>query len=328
MQFTDKIYGNIAITEPVVLALIETPQMQRLKKIHQYGIFHYFDPRANTTRFEHSLGVYLVLNNFGASLEEQIAGLLHDISHGVFSHVMDRLYGSLELEDYQDNLHKQYFTDTAVNQVLINYGFDPARISDLSLWPLADNELPEICADRLQYTLGDAVTINKISPQQAKRFIDCLVIEKNQFIFTNKEIAREFADLSLWMCKNFWHPNWGHYCFLWLAAILRQAMDKKIITKEDLATDDDSVIEKLENCLDKGIIDQMAALKHFRTDKVVENQADYDFLIEKTKLRVIDPRVNVGGKQKRITELYPDFKEKFDSEKAWVNHARYLKYAN
>ena len=44
--------------------------------------------------FEHSLGVYLLLRRLGADRREQVAGLLHDISHTAFSHAVDFLISS------------------------------------------------------------------------------------------------------------------------------------------------------------------------------------------------------------------------------------------
>ena len=281
MLLTDKIYGEIEITEPVVLELLETPQMQRIKKIHQYGIYYYFHPKENITRFEHSLGVYWILKEFGAEIEEQLAGLLHDISHGVFSHVLDHLYGSTVEEDYQDNLHGSYFENTEISRILEKHGFDAEEIADFSHWPLLDNELPNICADRLQYTLGDAVSIDKISQKKSKSFVDELIIVNNQLIFQNEKAAKEFAYLSLWMCQNFWHDNWGYYSFTWIADIIRKALDRNVLVKEDLASDDDSVIKQLENCGDEHIVSEMHKLKNFKTDKIVEDESDYNYIVKK-----------------------------------------------
>jgi uncharacterized protein len=325
MLLNDKIYGKIEITEPIVLELLKTPQMQRMKKIHQYGIFYYFHPTEDTTRFEHSLGVYLILKKFGAGIEEQLSGLLHDISHGVFSHVIDHLYGSTGEEDYQDSIHSTYFQNNEISAILNKHGFDPARISDLEMWSLMDNELPKICADRLQYTLGDAVTIGKISQAKAKSFVDSLIVKDNQLIFQNKEVAKEFAYLSLWMCQVFWHDNWGLYSFRWIATIMKNALKRSILDKNDIVSDDDSVIRKLEECDDKNIREEMHKLKSFRKEKVCESKSDYDFLVKESKMRVIDPFVVDGNKLVRVSELYPEFKNEFEKEKERVSRPRYLK---
>jgi hypothetical protein len=324
MMFSDKIYGKIEITEPVVLELIETPQMQRLKKIHQYGIYHYFYPEANTTRFEHSLGVYWVLKQFGAVLEEKIAGLLHDISHGTFSHVMDHLYNRYEKEDYQESVNNKYFY-TDISVVLKKYNIDPMAVEDTKRWPLAENNLPDICADRLQYTLGDAITAGRINQNRARAIIDNLFIDNNIFVFLDSTIAKEFADLSLWMCTHFWHSNWGVYSYNMLKKILVMAIKKNVLSKDDFETDDDVVITKLENCNNKDIVEATKRLKYLDRSKVIEDANDYDYIHKKSKMRVIDPLVKIDERIRRVSEIYPDFKIGFEKERERVSHSRYLR---
>lgn len=326
MLFTDKIFGQIKITEPIVLELIETPQMQRLKKIHQYGVFYLYYPEANTLRFEHSIGVYWLLKHFGASLEEQLSGLLHDISHGVFSHIMDHLYGNFENEEYQDSIHHQFFENNEISKILEGHDFNPIDIADLEKWPLVDSALPNLCADRLQYTLADSITIGKINLKEAEKFLNDLLVEDNRFVFQNKNIAKRFAELSLWMCTNFWHSNWGCYTAFLFKEIIERALKRFILTEADLLTNDELVIKKLENCEDEKIIALISKLKNFKRDKVVEDRNSLDYLKEVTKMRVIDPLVKVDNQLKRVTELFADFKEGYEKEKKRVTNPRYLKY--
>lgn len=327
MLFTDKIYGQIDITEPVILELINTPQMQRLKKIHQNGIFFYFLPSVNTTRFEHSLGVYWILKEFVATLEEQVAGLLHDISHGVFSHVMDFFYETYGEENYQELIHHQYFEDNQVSHILEKYEFNPQSIAALNKWPLAAGPLPDICADRLQYCLGDAITVERIDAKTAQKFIKKLIIENNKFIFQNKYLAKEFAALSLWMCQNWWSANFGCYSYSLIKEILKKALVKTIITEADFLTDDELVINKLENSGVQEVISLMAKLKNLKKERVVEDKDDYEYLRDVSKMRAVDPLVKINGQFKRITEIFPDFREKFEQERQRVSRSRYLKYS-
>jgi hypothetical protein len=73
MYYEDTIYGNYEIQEPVILELINSPALQRLKGIDQAGYSHVYFPGIPRSRFNHSLGVYLLLKRYGASIEEQIA---------------------------------------------------------------------------------------------------------------------------------------------------------------------------------------------------------------------------------------------------------------
>ena len=96
MYIKDCIYGLIEVPEYCKIFL-DTPEVQRLRKIKQLGLVCYVYPSATHTRFEHSIGVMhlagAVADKLQLSLEEkkllQIAGLLHDVGHLSFSHLMD-----------------------------------------------------------------------------------------------------------------------------------------------------------------------------------------------------------------------------------------------
>lgn len=81
----DMLYGSVEV-EPVLRDLVNSRLLQRLKGIHQAGAAYLVWPKWNVTRFEHSIGVMLLIRRLGGSLEEQAAGLLHDVSHTAFSH--------------------------------------------------------------------------------------------------------------------------------------------------------------------------------------------------------------------------------------------------
>src|SRR5436190_23051682 len=94
MRWHDRVYGDVAIEEPGILDLIGSPTFERLKGVRQAGPSALTFPFKNVTRFEHSLGVFLLLRRLGADRREQVAGLLHDISHTAFSHAVDFVISS------------------------------------------------------------------------------------------------------------------------------------------------------------------------------------------------------------------------------------------
>lgn len=115
MKINDRLYGE-ADLEPVLTDLIHSKAVQRLNGIHQGGACFLVNPAWNISRCEHSIGVMLLIRRLGGSLEEQIAGLLHDVSHTAFSHVADDVF-NMENEDY----HEQMFRNGSSN--LISPGF-------------------------------------------------------------------------------------------------------------------------------------------------------------------------------------------------------------
>ena len=118
-------FGAIDVEEPVLLKLIKSPAMQRLKGIHQYGVAYYTTHREEYNRFNHSMGVFAVLRKNRASLEEQISGLLHDISHTVFSHVGDWVFGKeYQEDDYQSTIYKLYLSHSGIEEILLRHGYN------------------------------------------------------------------------------------------------------------------------------------------------------------------------------------------------------------
>lgn len=89
--------------EALLFRLLNAPEFQRLRRIHQLGLASLAYPGADHSRYSHSLGVMettrKILNRLGAlvDLDEQrvliclVAALLHDLGHGPFSHVFERV---------------------------------------------------------------------------------------------------------------------------------------------------------------------------------------------------------------------------------------------
>ena len=57
--FNDCVHGHIEI-DPLCVAIIDTPQFQRLRHIKQLGGGYYVFPGASHNRFEHSIGCVIV----------------------------------------------------------------------------------------------------------------------------------------------------------------------------------------------------------------------------------------------------------------------------
>ncbi|MHC1624925.1 MAG: HD domain-containing protein [Methermicoccaceae archaeon] len=99
----DAIYGHVAI-EPLALSVIDTPEMQRLRRVSQLGLCSLVYPGANHTRFEHSLGCYHLASKLEAISSDyigvedahllDIACLLHDVGHPPLSHTLERVLNS------------------------------------------------------------------------------------------------------------------------------------------------------------------------------------------------------------------------------------------
>ncbi len=108
--FRDPVHDVIALqlSNPVdrlLLDLISTPEVQRLRRIRQLGMATYAYSGADHSRLSHSLGVmetarralgHLAVEHTlpdQAALLLPVAAVLHDIGHGPFSHVFERVSG-------------------------------------------------------------------------------------------------------------------------------------------------------------------------------------------------------------------------------------------
>src|SRR5262249_1962357 len=129
MHWTDRVYGEVSIDDPDLLALIACPTFQRLQGIRQAGPSAFAFPFKTVTRYEHSLGVHLLLRRLGAGRREQVAGLLHDISHTAFSHAVDFIVSSRE-QDHHEELKPEFLERPDVVAALETLGFRPEEFFD------------------------------------------------------------------------------------------------------------------------------------------------------------------------------------------------------
>ena len=77
---------------------IKTPIIERIKLIGmncgcEYTAFPQFADLAPYSRYDHSLGVALIVWHFTHDRKQAVAGLLHDVASPVFAHVVDFMHG-------------------------------------------------------------------------------------------------------------------------------------------------------------------------------------------------------------------------------------------
>ena len=313
MRYIDRVYGEFEITEPVILELIESSALQRLKGIDQGGYRPLWAKpgvdvgRYDHSRFAHSVGVYLLLRQYDASVEEQISGLIHDVSHSAFSHCIDYILenGSEKRHNYQDDMFDAYIRDTEIPTVLKRHGFDPERILDESNFPLRERELPDLCADRIDYSLKTAVIFGDIDDDDKQYILDNLITKNDDWVFRDFESARRYAELFL-------HINTVHYsglssAFMFRAVgdCLRYALQREYISEGDLYTTDDEVIEKVKDFLDTDR-ELKRLFKRMSNNVEVSNDPDDHDVCVYCKSRVVDPLFMEGKEVGRVSRSDPD----------------------
>ncbi|MFR3922543.1 MAG: hypothetical protein ACLTYN_11880 [Dysosmobacter welbionis] len=143
--------------------LAETPPMARLRQVGmncgcEYTSFPRFAGWVPYSRFDHSVGVGLIVWHFTGDLRQSAAGLLHDAATPAFAHVVDFLHGDhLHQESTEARTAELIETSPELQALLKEYGLTTEDVADYHRYPIADNDSPQLSADRLEYTLGPAV---------------------------------------------------------------------------------------------------------------------------------------------------------------------------
>jgi len=320
------LYGNFDVQEPVLLDLFDCKAMQRLKEINQYGPYYYICeeslPERKYTRYDHSVGVWALLRKYGACLEEQIAGLLHDVSHTVFSHVADHMFKQQSIDEaYQDNIHAWYLKECSVNAILEKHKIILADVlPERDDFILLEQAYPDICADRLEYNLKGGLIEGLITHDDIKKIIQDLVFENNCWFFKTLEIAKKFANLSLFLTEHVWGSPASFFIYSWVAHALTCACDSGVITMDDVHFSTDRVLwDRLLSCDDQTIKDAIGyAIDYKSLFKVCDKHEDFDCHVHK-KFRGIDPFVKISGQLKRLTEVDSEFKSDYNRVKACMS---------
>lgn len=155
-----------------MVQLIDAPEFQRLRRIKQLGLALFTYQGAEHSRFTHSLGVGHLMARVLDRLGEQFtlapadriaaraAALLHDIGHGPFSHVMEKVVG---FHHETRTVQAVLSTETGVGTILRDFDPDlPQRVAAIiegrfqpaSLAQLVSSQLD---VDRMDYLLRDSL---------------------------------------------------------------------------------------------------------------------------------------------------------------------------
>lgn len=320
----DRIYGEVVIDDPCAQELLESPPLKRLAHISQMGVYGYAFPHIETTRLEHSIGVYQLLQRFGASREEQIAGLLHDVSHTAFSHVADHLFKSQVAQDFQDKRHAKSVFHSEIPEILRRHHVSPGKVTNYYSFALLEQSLPDLCADRIDYTLRDAVVCGVLEEVDVEMFLSAFKVVDEQWVFIEPTIAQYFYKISVAMARDWWAPDWGLLQFQLMAFALRSGLDYSVITEEDLFLTDKEVWEKLEQSGKPQILRRLEQVKNIQGLRFEPSESPFDIPLQ-GKYRGTDPLVHWDGKLERISRFNVSLAKEAEEVKKRVESIKYIK---
>ncbi|MDV3278293.1 MAG: HD domain-containing protein [Nitrososphaerales archaeon] len=191
-EIRDPVHGYIKITD-VEREMIDSPFLQRLRRIHQLAGAYLVYPGAVHTRFEHVVGAMHVAGGIAESLsrhtdisaeqvqEARLAALLHDVGHGPFSHMYEEVLADKATITHED-ISQRVVRETSIKDILNKHGFSPRKMSAYAVGKHASkppfmNEIVAggLSADIMDYVLRDSyftgVEYGKVDVQ---RVIDSL----------------------------------------------------------------------------------------------------------------------------------------------------------
>lgn len=317
LKYSDIIYGEISIREPVLIEIINTPIFQRLKKISQDGAVHFIQPARRGNRFEHSIGVWYLSNKFKRGIEEQIACLLHDLSHTAFSHVIDFVVGDKK-QEYADSRLNEIILNSEIPQIVKKYGYSIEKVLDKSKFPLLDCDLPDISFDRIDYFLRDGYSLGFLPKETVNLFLENIFEENHVLYFRDINIAGLYATMYLALSRLIWSDPTSHGSFFLLSSAIKSALNAGEIQESDFFTDDEILLEKLKasksNLVNNYLNRLRPGLEFEYADKDVAE------FWGPSKPRFVDPLVKTNGRLKRVSSqlvslkyAFKEFSEKYSS---------------
>ncbi|RXG32448.1 HD domain-containing protein [Leeuwenhoekiella marinoflava] len=289
MKYSDKIYGGVEFTG-VIKELINTSVFQRLKRIHQGGAIFLVNPKINHTRFEHSIGVMLLIKKIGGSIEEQVAGLIHDISHTAFSHLIDYVL-EIEEEDYHENRFEEVLRDKELNSVLKKYQLDINKFIEIESYQLLEYPLPNLSADRIDYTLRDLFQIGEISIKEILWFLSGLKIVDNRIVLISEEHGKWFQSKYEFLVSEYFGGKQNKEVNILMKKIVKDCLTKRIIQEEDFHQDDFYLIDKINRSVNlKKMIGEIGKIG-IDNGKFIQ------------KKRKVDPEILVDNRVLKLSEI-------------------------
>ncbi|KNG82099.1 hypothetical protein ANOM_010142 [Aspergillus nomiae NRRL 13137] len=267
----------------------------RLAGIGLHGQTDLLGTTQTVTRLEHSIGASLLVRKVGASVGEQVAGLLHDISHTVLSHDVDGVL-SKPGESYHEVHKSRYIMTTELPQILTKHGFVDLKPFDEELYPLVEMPAPHLCSDRLDYSLRGAVAFGKLAIEDARRVYDSFTAfpdassPRRLLVLQEVDLAMAYARAYAECDRDVWCNPAHAVMSRKIGQLIGDLVQRGLLKEEVLwSLSDREFWELLKSKVDaKGL----ETMEHIEAGPHAE---DYLRLPRGTKIRTIDPDMLLPG---------------------------------
>ncbi len=246
---------------------------------------------------DHSVAVALVVWHFTHDKKQTLSGLFHDIATPAFKHCVDFINGDYMTQESTENLTTEIIKKSKeIMKLLERDKIEISEIDNYHLYPIADNDTPKLSADRLEYSLSNALfTYKLLDLASVKEIYDDIEIQTNEekeveLGFKTKKSARNFVKVTSRL-SIIYREDRTRYSMQLIADILKRLNDENKISKNDLyELKESEVINIIESSKYNDIFNIWKNAKKVKISK--EKPKDVYYVHHGAKIRYIDPLFN------------------------------------
>ena len=131
---------------------------------------------------DHSVAVALIVWHFTHDKRQTLSGLFHDIATPAFKHCVDFLNGDYMAQESTEDLTTEILRNSKeIMTILKRDNIEISEIDNYHLYPIADNDTPKLSADRLEYSLSNALfTYRLLDSASIKEIYDDIEIQTSE----------------------------------------------------------------------------------------------------------------------------------------------------
>ena len=246
---------------------------------------------------DQSVAVALIIWHFTQDKKQTLSGLFHDIATPAFKHCVDFLNGDYMTQESTEDLTTEIIKKSSeIVKLLERDNIKISEIDDYHIYPIADNDTPKLSADRLEYSLSNALfTYGLLDIESIKEIYNDIEIQENsedeiELGFKTKKIARKFVKVTSRL-SIIYREDRTRYSMQFIADILKQLSNENKISKQDLYNLKESeVLDIIESSKYNDIFNIWKNATKVKTSK--EEPKDVYYVHHGAKIRYIDPLVN------------------------------------
>lgn len=277
---------------------------------------------------DHSVAVALIVWHFTHDKKQALSGLFHDIATPTFKHCVDFLNGDYMNQESTEDLTTEIIKNSKeIMKLLERDNIELSEVDDYHMYPIADNDTPKLSADRLEYSLSNAVFIYKLLDlQNIKEIYDDIEIQTNEenemeLGFKIKKIARNFVNVTSRLSV-IYREDKTRYSMQFIADILKKLSSENKISKKDLyKLKESDIINIIESSEYNEIFNIWRKAKKVKVSK--EEPKNVYYVHHGAKVRFIDPLY----KGKRISQCCKIAKKMIDNNLSYdMNNYVYLDF--